>query len=103
MTGKSAALTGLLLTTGVLLLIVVSVTPTAFASPARQAAASPTPTRPAAASPAPARTPAPGEQTYVVEAGDTFWAIALKFYGSGSKYPLIVQANNLTSESRLRA
>ncbi len=90
---KRAALAGLGLAICVLLLIGVSFAPAAFASPERQVTASPAPTR----------TLAPGEQIYVVEAGDNFWTIALKFYGSGSKYPLIVQANNLTNASRLRA
>ncbi|RTZ58097.1 MAG: peptidoglycan-binding protein LysM [Gammaproteobacteria bacterium] len=30
---------------------------------------------------------------YVIEKGDTLWAIASKYYGSGAKYTLIVDAN----------
>ena len=30
---------------------------------------------------------------YVIEKGDTLWAIASKFYGSGAKYTMIVDAN----------
>ena len=30
---------------------------------------------------------------YVIEKGDTLWAIASKYYGSGAKYALIVDAN----------
>jgi len=30
---------------------------------------------------------------YVIEKGDTLWAIASKYYGSGVKYKLIVDAN----------
>lgn len=42
------------------------------------------------------------EQTYVVEAGDTLWSIATKFYGNGSKYPAILRANNMTESTRLQ-
>ena len=37
------------------------------------------------------------EQTYVVQANDTLWAIAKKFLGNGAKYPEIMSLNNLTS------
>lgn len=30
---------------------------------------------------------------YVIEKGDTLWAIASKYYGSGAKYTMIVDAN----------
>ncbi len=30
---------------------------------------------------------------YVIESGDTLWAIASKYYGSGAKYTMIVDAN----------
>lgn len=32
-------------------------------------------------------------QTYEIKKGDTLWAIAAQFYGNGSKYPSIVEAN----------
>lgn len=32
-------------------------------------------------------------QLHTVEKGDTLWAISEKFYGNGSKYPTIVEAN----------
>lgn len=41
-------------------------------------------------------------QTYVVEPGDYPSAIAKKFYGDASKYPLIMSANNLTDPRKLR-
>jgi LysM repeat protein len=43
-----------------------------------------------------------GEQTHTVVAGDSLWIIAQKMYGDGTKYPLIMAANNLTSTTRLR-
>lgn len=30
---------------------------------------------------------------YSIQKGDTLWAISSEFYGNGSKYPLIVEAN----------
>lgn len=45
-------------------------------------------TRPAETSPAPA-----ASQTYTVVKGDCLWNIAKKFYGSGSKYTVIYNAN----------
>lgn len=44
----------------------------------------------------------PGERTYTVQANDSYWSIAQKVYGNGSKYKLILQANNLTDKSPLR-
>ena len=34
-----------------------------------------------------------GRRTYTVKRGDTLWAIARRYYGSGSKYPKIFNAN----------
>jgi Phage protein D len=34
---------------------------------------------------------------YVVKRGDTLWAIALKYLGSGTKYPQIAQENNISN------
>jgi len=46
------------------------------------------PSRPAEAQPAPVE-----EQYYVIEKGDTLWAIAKKFLGNGNRYPEIFEAN----------
>ena len=57
---------------------------------------SPTPT------PGSTRAPAPGDRMYTVSAGDTLWSIAVKFYGNGTKYGLILRANNLPENVTLR-
>ena len=44
----------------------------------------------APAEPAPA---APAEQTYTVESGDSLWAIAERYYGDGSQWSRIYEAN----------
>lgn len=43
-----------------------------------------------------------GSQSYTIQAGDTLWSIATKFYGNGSKYTLIQQANNLPDNAILQ-
>lgn len=49
---------------------------------------------PAPPPPAPAPPPAPRCIDYrVVVSGDTLWGLAQEFYGDGSKYPIIYQAN----------
>ncbi len=45
------------------------------------------------AAPAPAAAAEPDSDTYEIKKGDTLWAIAEKYYGSGTKYPEIVKAN----------
>lgn len=56
--------------------------------------------------PAPRVTPVatlpPGTETYTVQAGDSPWTIAQKVYGDGTKYKLIMEANGLTDQTRLR-
>ena len=37
--------------------------------------------------------PAPAEQSYTVEAGDSLWAIAQRFYGDGNQWSRIYEAN----------
>ena len=48
-----------------------------------------------AAQPAESATPppAPAPRTYSVEAGDSLWAIAERFYGNGSEWGRILEAN----------
>jgi nucleoid-associated protein YgaU len=48
---------------------------------------------PAPAEPEAAPEPAPAEQTYTVESGDSLWAIAERFYGDGSQFQRIFDAN----------
>jgi len=38
-------------------------------------------------------TPEPESKFYTIQKGDTLWKIATTFYGDGSKYPSIVEAN----------
>jgi len=59
--------------------------------------------------PVPRRTPAAtrvpgqaGDQTYTVEPGDSLWVIAQKMYNDGTKYKLIMEANGITDQTRLR-
>lgn len=110
--------------------IIVTVTllraPLAFAAPRAQSApaATPTPTDeppkppyvfptpvfiPTYPGDTPSAPPAPrstvqatGQKTYTVQSGDSPWTIAVKVYGDGTKYPLIMSANNLTDSTRLR-
>jgi nucleoid-associated protein YgaU len=48
---------------------------------------------PAAKAAAEAARAAPEEQYYVIEKGDTLWAIARKFLGDGNRYPEVFEAN----------
>ncbi len=43
-----------------------------------------------------------GDQTYTVQPGDSLWIIAQKVYGNGARYPLIANANDITTTTRLR-
>ncbi len=61
------------------------------------------PASPAATpTPAPAPTDSTESREYVTKADDTWWKIAKKFYGEGSLYTVILDANSLTKESTLR-
>jgi LysM repeat protein len=42
------------------------------------------------------------DQTYTVQPNDSLWIIAQKVYGNGAKYPLIANANDITTTTRLR-
>lgn len=44
---------------------------------------------------------AAGTETYTVRSGDSLYAIATEFYGDGSKWRLIAEANGLDDDNRL--
>jgi LysM repeat protein len=78
-------------------LSLVKQAPVASASPRLQATPAPIDT-----AITPTRSPVSGDENYVIEAGDSLWSIAVKFYGNGSKYTAIVSANNLPDNAILR-
>jgi LysM repeat protein len=83
-------------------LAAVQLAPFAAASPATQATVN-APVFTATPQP-PAATATPdsaGTQSYTVQSGDTLWSIATKFYGNGSKYVLILRANDMPDNARL--
>ncbi len=47
--------------------------------------------------PAAGAEPEAAPRTYTVEAGDTLWAIAERFYGDGSKYQVIADASGISN------
>jgi nucleoid-associated protein YgaU len=48
------------------------------------------------ASVSPTRALQPKNKTYVLQDGESLWDVAVKFYGDGYKYTVIVNANNFT-------
>lgn len=46
-----------------------------------------------------AGTPNTTQDTYTVQAGDSLWSIAERFYGSGAQYPKLKTLNGLTSNN----
>ena len=52
-----------------------------------------TPTTAKKATATPAKTNPKNKGTYVIKRGDTLWAISKKYYGKGSQYPKIYNAN----------
>lgn len=57
----------------------------------------------AAAAPAPAAPAAPQQETWVVDPGDTLWAIALKHYGNANRWSEIYQVNQGVIEATARS
>jgi hypothetical protein len=43
-----------------------------------------------------------GGQSYTVASGDTLWAIAQRFYGDGSKYQKIADANGISDPDKIQ-
>ncbi|MBA1140806.1 bifunctional metallophosphatase/5'-nucleotidase [Mesorhizobium neociceri] len=68
------------------------------AEPAKPAEAAPAPAKPAEAAPA---TPAPAETSHIIVAGDTYWDLAKKAYGDGTKWKVISEANKGFEPRRL--
>ena len=66
---------------------------TIAAGSAEEAEPEPAPVEPEPAPVEPEPAPAPVGQTYTVQAGDTLWSIARRFYGSGFKWDVIYNAN----------
>ncbi len=63
------------------------------------AAATPqTPTTPGDTTQTPTTPTTPGARTYVVQTGDSFWKIAIKFYNDGNRAKDIMTANGYTTE-----
>lgn len=55
--------------------------------------------------PPPATTPPaapPQTRTYTVKSGDTLWAISVKYYGTGTKWTTIADANGVTDPRKLQ-
>ncbi|TIS57247.1 bifunctional UDP-sugar hydrolase/5'-nucleotidase [Mesorhizobium sp.] len=69
--------------------------------PAEAAPATPAPAPPAPAEPAKPAEAAPAESSHVIVAGDTFWDLAKKAYGDGTKWKMISDANKAYEPRRL--
>ena len=53
--------------------------------------------------PAPSKTtPAPKTNTYTVKRGDTLWSISIKYYGTGTKWRKIADANKIKNANKIR-
>lgn len=73
---------------------------TAPAAPATEPA-KPAEAAPAPATPAPAEPAKPAEASHVIVAGDTYWDLAKKAYGDGTKWKVISEANKSYEPRRL--
>lgn len=84
-----------------------TLTPTQHLTPTVALTSSPIPTqhigtKPVTTQSPPMSTEPPRLATYQVKAGDTLWDIAQRFYGDGTKWSLIANANNVDDPKRLR-
>ncbi|MER8748854.1 5'-nucleotidase C-terminal domain-containing protein [Mesorhizobium sp. M1050] len=75
--------------------------PAAPAEPAKPAEAAPAPAPAAPAEPAKPAEAAPAESSHVIVAGDTYWDLAVKAYGDGTKWKVISGANKGYEPRRL--
>lgn len=74
------------------------------AEPAKPAETAPAPSQPAPSEPAKPAEPAataPAESSHVIVAGDTYWDLAVKAYGDGTKWKMIYDANKAYEPRRL--
>ncbi|TJW46518.1 MAG: LysM peptidoglycan-binding domain-containing protein [Mesorhizobium sp.] len=71
------------------------------AEPTKPAEAAPATPAPAPAEPAKPAEAAPAESSHVIVAGDTFWDLAKKAYGDGTKWKMISDANKAYEPRRL--
>lgn len=58
-------------------------------------------TKPAPQRPTPAETTS-SNRTYTIKTGDTLWGIAKKYYGKGTEYPKIYEANKETIDNEAK-
>ncbi|MER9135915.1 5'-nucleotidase C-terminal domain-containing protein [Mesorhizobium sp. M0830] len=75
--------------------------PAAPAEPAKPAEAAPAPAPAAPAEPAKPAEAAPAENSHVIVAGDTYWDLAVKAYGDGTRWKVISGANKGYEPRRL--
>ncbi|MBZ9853720.1 5'-nucleotidase C-terminal domain-containing protein [Mesorhizobium sp. CA13] len=71
------------------------------AEPTKPAEAAPAPAAPSPAEPAKPAGAAPAETSHVIVAGDTYWDLAKKAYGDGSRWKVISEANKGYEPRRL--
>ncbi len=71
-----------------------AVAPAATQTPAAQPTTAPAESAAAQPTPAPAESTSAGGQEYIVQRGDSLYALAKRFYGNGERWRLIFDATN---------